>query len=103
MEAPPVATTSGSETAIGELMQQGLVEAQVTQQQPEVTAIAPEIENIKKRKETDTRSKAWEHFEKILVDKGKLLKAKCIYCAKLLLTDAKKMAHHLLDIICSHA
>ena len=45
----------------------------------------------KKRKDTsDFISKVWEHFEKILDDKGKLVKARCLYCAKKLEADTKR-------------
>ena len=45
----------------------------------------------KKRKDTSNfRSKAWEHFEKIFDDKGKLVKARCLYCAKKLEADPKR-------------
>ena len=36
-------------------------------------------EGAAKRKETESRSRAWEHFEKIKNDKGITQKAKCIY------------------------
>ena len=45
----------------------------------------------KKRKDTsDFRSKACEHFEKIFDDKGKLVKARCLYCTKKLDADTKR-------------
>ena len=39
------------------------------------------LKRKKNRKDTESRSKVWEHFEKIF-EEGKLVKAKCIYCAK---------------------
>ena len=43
----------------------------------------------KKRKDIDSKSKVWEHFEKIH-EQGKLVKAKCIYCTKKLCADPKR-------------
>ena len=60
---------SGSEAATG-----GAAEVEATKQ-PEVT------KKEKNRKDTESRSKVWEHFEKIF-EEGKLVKSKCIYCAK---------------------
>ena len=49
----------------------------------------PEVaKNEKKRKHMDSRSKVWQHFDKIL-EKGKLVKAKCVYCAKVVNADPK--------------
>ena len=49
----------------------------------------PEVaQNDKKRKDIDSRSKVWEHFKKI-IEKGKLLKARCVYYAKTLHTYSK--------------
>ena len=36
----------------------------------------------KKRKEIDTRSKAWEHFERVKDASGVTIKGRCIYCGK---------------------
>lgn len=43
----------------------------------------------KKRKEVETRSGVWDHFEKIYDNEGKLIKAKCLYCAKLFACESK--------------
>ena len=43
----------------------------------------------KRRKDTDNRSKAWDHFEKIL-EQGKLVKARCVYSYKTLNADTNK-------------
>ena len=75
---------SGSKPATGDqTLQTENVEAQ---KQPDV-AIA---KNQEKNKDSDSRSKAWEHFEKIYDEQGKLVKARCIYCAKKLEADPKK-------------
>ena len=44
------------------------------------SAFTKQNEGAAKRKETESRSRAWEHFEKIKDDKGITQKAKCIYC-----------------------
>ena len=44
------------------------------------TPIPPEP---KKRKPTETRSRVWDHFEKIYSPEGKLVQASCKYCGKL--------------------
>ena len=75
---------SGSKPATGDqTLQTENVEAQ---KQPDV-AIA---KNQEKNKDSDSRSKAWEHFEKIYDEQGKLVKARCIYCAKKLEADPKR-------------
>ena len=94
MEAPQVAIR-GSDTATGETQQVDLVKAQ-KQLEVAVTAITK-----KKRKETDSRGLVWEHFEKILDKKGKLLKANYIYYAKILFANIEKngisfIRHHIL-------
>ncbi|XP_055961060.1 zinc finger BED domain-containing protein RICESLEEPER 2-like [Mercurialis annua] len=43
----------------------------------------------KKRKQIPVRSKVWEHFERIVDEYGKLLMAKCLYCAKIYNSDTK--------------
>ena len=60
---------SGNEASTGDA-----VEVEVPKQ-PEVA------KKEKQRKNTESRSKVWEHFEKIF-EQGKLVRAKCIYCAK---------------------
>ena len=67
---------SGSEAATG-----GPAEVDAPKQ-PEVA------KKEKKRKDTKSRSKVWEHFDKIF-EEGKLVKAKCIYYAKKLHADPK--------------
>ena len=72
---------SGSQPATGGAETQNPVEVEA-QKQPEVA------ENEKTRKEYDSRSKVWQHFEKIF-EKGKLVKARCVYCAKIVHADSK--------------
>ena len=49
----------------------------------------PEVaKKEKKRKDNESRSKVWEHFEKIF-EEGKLVKPKCIYYAKKLHANPK--------------
>ncbi|XP_050238288.1 zinc finger BED domain-containing protein RICESLEEPER 2-like [Mercurialis annua] len=44
----------------------------------------------KKRKQIVVRSKVWDHFERIIDEpSGKLLMAKCLYCAKVYNSDTK--------------
>ena len=62
-----------------------------------------EVDKKEKKDTSDFKSKAWEHFEKIYDEQGKLIKARCIYCAKKLEADPKKMGHHPLDVMCSFA
>ena len=55
----------------------------------------------KKRKDTDTRSAAWKHYEKIFNEQGKLVNARCIYCAKIVAADPRingtsSIRHHML-------
>ena len=69
---------SGSQATTGGEPQQPVeVEAQKQTQDP----------SKKKRKDTDTRSPAWKHFEKIFNEQGKLVNARCIYCAKIVAAD----------------
>ena len=82
---------SGSEAATG-----GAAEVEATKQ-PEVAK-----KEKKRRKDTESRSKVWEHFEKIF-EEGKLVKAKCIYCAKKLHADPKingtsSVRNHMCDL-----
>ena len=44
------------------------------------TSAPPEAQ--KKRKATKTRSQYWDHFEKIVDNDGRVVKAKCKYCKK---------------------
>ena len=46
------------------------------------------LKRKKKRKDTESKSKVWEHFEKIF-EEGKLVKAKCLYRAKKLHANPK--------------
>ncbi|XP_019172939.1 PREDICTED: zinc finger BED domain-containing protein RICESLEEPER 2-like [Ipomoea nil] len=55
-------------------------------QQPEVNPAVP----AKKRKNVESRSKVWEHFEKIYDSENKVIKGKCIYCAKFYQSESKK-------------
>lgn len=56
---------------------------------PTVTqSVVPESTN--KRKQSETRSRVWEHFEKICNDVGVVIKGKCIYCSKVYAAEAKK-------------
>ncbi|XP_019178818.1 PREDICTED: zinc finger BED domain-containing protein RICESLEEPER 2-like [Ipomoea nil] len=44
----------------------------------------------KKRKDVETRSPCWDHFEKIKDSEGIVVKEKCIYCAKVYCCETKK-------------
>ncbi|XP_019173804.1 PREDICTED: zinc finger BED domain-containing protein RICESLEEPER 3-like [Ipomoea nil] len=55
-------------------------------QQPEVNPVVP----AKKRKNVESRSKVWEHFEKIFDSENKVIKLKCLYCAKVYQCESKK-------------
>ena len=55
-----------------------------------------------KRKETESRSRAWVHFEKIKYDKGITQNTKCIYCSVKIGAHSKihgtsAMRHHILQ------
>ncbi|XP_019198425.1 PREDICTED: zinc finger BED domain-containing protein RICESLEEPER 2-like [Ipomoea nil] len=57
-------------------------------QQPMAT---PKVPAVKKRKELESRSIVWEHFEKIKdPETKKVIKGKCLYCAKEYLCETKK-------------
>ena len=85
MENEAEAVSGSVPLAIGQ-QNSPLAPANVEAQQQQQVAIKE-----KKRKDTsDFRSKAWEHFEKIFDDKGKLIKARCLYCAKKLEADTKR-------------
>ena len=73
--------SSGSQPATGGAETQNPVEVEALKQ-PKVA------ENDKKRKNTDSRSKVWQHFDKMF-EKGKLVKARCVYCAKIVHADSK--------------
>ena len=49
---------------------------------PTVTQLQPSVPQPKKRKPSQTRSRVWDHFEKILDDDGVIIKGKCLYCSK---------------------
>ncbi|XP_019158830.1 PREDICTED: zinc finger BED domain-containing protein RICESLEEPER 2-like [Ipomoea nil] len=57
-------------------------------QQPMAT---PKVPSVKKRKELESRSIVWEHFEKIKDPETKIvIKSKCLYCAKEYFCETKK-------------
>ncbi|XP_019179230.1 PREDICTED: zinc finger BED domain-containing protein RICESLEEPER 2-like [Ipomoea nil] len=57
-------------------------------QQPMAT---PKVPAVKKRKEIESRSIVWEHFEQIKdPETKKVLKGKCLYCAKEYFCETKK-------------
>ena len=76
-----LSVASGNQPATGGTETQNPVEVE-TLKQPEVA------ENDKMRKGTDSRSKVWQHFHKMF-EEGKLVKARCIYCAKIVHADSK--------------
>lgn len=58
----------------------------------------------KKKKEVESRSKVWDHYEKIKDSDGMVMKTKCIYCAKLFSCESKKndtssLRHHTLNYL----
>ncbi|XP_031099749.1 zinc finger BED domain-containing protein DAYSLEEPER-like [Ipomoea triloba] len=87
----------------------------LSRSQPEVEAPAVETNNsqsqqplppsiLKKRKEVDTRSLVWDHFEKIKNNEDIVIKAKCLYCLKMFACQSKKhgtssMRNHILNCL----
>ena len=66
------------------------------------SASTKQNEGVAKRKKTESRSRAWAHFEKIKDDKGIKQKAKCIYCSVKIGAHSKihgtyAMRHHMLQ------
>lgn len=57
----------------------------------------------KKRKGVESRSKVWDHFEKILNNEGILIKGERLYCAKLFACEFKKhgtpLRNHMLSCL----
>ena len=75
---------SGSQPATGGVKTQNPIEVEALKQ-------IEVAKNDKKRKDIDSRSKVWQYFDKIF-EKGKLVKARCIYCAKIVHADSKIMS-----------
>ncbi|XP_055962336.1 zinc finger BED domain-containing protein RICESLEEPER 2-like [Mercurialis annua] len=65
--------------------------SQPSQQQQDDANVAGTGGNVvdKKRKQIAVRSKVWDHFERINDESGKLVMAKCLYCAKIYNCDTK--------------
>ncbi|XP_031101991.1 zinc finger BED domain-containing protein RICESLEEPER 3-like [Ipomoea triloba] len=66
--------------------------------------VTPTVHAAKKRKEIESRSKIWDHFEKILDSEGKVIKGKCLYCNKMFACESKKhdissLRNHMLGYI----
>lgn len=77
------------------------VERNQSQQQ---TVPPPQSVPSKKRKEVETRSPVWDHFERVKNSSGVVMHAKCIYCAKLYGGQSKKhgtssLRHHMLNCL----
>ena len=56
----------------------------------------------KKRKEIESRSKVWDHFEKLQDASGVTVKGRCLYCARVFNAHAKRhgtssLRNHMLN------
>ena len=74
----------GAPTTETNLGAENMVEAQ----NPQPEQIAPA--SPKKRKEIDSRSKVWEHFERVKDNEGVTIKGRCLHCAKLFNAHPKR-------------
>ena len=102
-----MATTSGNNAISSSDVPVNEVEAQKesqTQDQTHKESVdKPETEK-KKRKGTELRSRVWEHFEQVKDDKGNVVKAKCLYCAKIFCCEPKRhgtssLRNHMLSCL----
>ncbi|XP_019192763.1 PREDICTED: zinc finger BED domain-containing protein RICESLEEPER 1-like [Ipomoea nil] len=73
------------------------VEAQGTERNPQTNPMpSPPVVPTKKRKEVESRSIVWDHFEKIRAPpaegetEGPVVEGKCLYCAKIYKCESKK-------------
>jgi len=65
------------------------VEVQGTKTNPQTMSSPPDVP-AKKRKEVESRSKVWDHFEKIIDSECKLIKGKYMYYIKRFACETKK-------------
>ena len=102
-----MATTSGNNIIGSSVVPVNEVEAQKeaqTQDQTQKESVdKPETEK-KKRKGTELRSRVWEHFEQVKDDKGNVVKAKCLYYAKIFYCEPKRhgtssLRNHMLSCL----
>ncbi|XP_031099798.1 zinc finger BED domain-containing protein RICESLEEPER 2-like [Ipomoea triloba] len=80
------------------------VEAVERNQSQQQNVPPPQSVPSKKRKEVETRSPVWDHFEKVKDSSGVVMHARCIYCAKLYGGQSKKhgtssLRHHMLNCL----
>ncbi|XP_019151895.1 PREDICTED: zinc finger BED domain-containing protein RICESLEEPER 2-like [Ipomoea nil] len=80
------------------------VKAPSTERNPQTNPMSsPPVVPTKKRKEVESRSKVWDHFEKICGPvgegdtEGPVVKGKCLYCAKIYKCESKKAWHFLIE------
>ncbi|XP_050231416.1 zinc finger BED domain-containing protein RICESLEEPER 2-like [Mercurialis annua] len=61
-----------------------------TQQQVQGPQPQPEAANARKRKPMHKRSVVWEHYESVNDDMGRVVSAKCLYCARVYECHSKR-------------
>ncbi|XP_019183659.1 PREDICTED: zinc finger BED domain-containing protein RICESLEEPER 2-like [Ipomoea nil] len=66
------------------------VEAQTVDTTTQQTVLPTAAVPAKKRKVVESRSRVWDHFQKITDSNNVTIEAKCIYCAKLYQCQSKK-------------
>ena len=76
-----ISAASGSQPATGGAETQNPIEVEALKQ-------LEVAKNDKKRKDIDSKSKVWQHFDKI-IEKWNLVKARCVYCARIMHAGSK--------------
>ncbi|XP_031122619.1 zinc finger BED domain-containing protein RICESLEEPER 2-like [Ipomoea triloba] len=83
-------STPGSQPPNSSIVEPTVVEAQTVEANNQQNEQPPAAVSGKKRKEVESRSRVWDHYERIKDSNNITIQAKCIYCAKVYKCESKR-------------